>query len=219
MLDTPSAVIFDFDYTLADSSAGVILCVNHALTTLGLPAESPERIRSTIGLSLPNTLVALKGAGALHLAGEFQRLFIACADDVMVAQTKLYPWVPRLLDALAARGITLGIVSTKYRRRIQDVLRREGLATRFGVIVGGDDVIHPKPAPDALLAAVRLLGISADGTLYVGDSPADGQAARSAGLPFVAVRSGVTPREELEELAPIAILNDASELETLFASR
>ena len=36
------AVLFDFDYTLADSSQGVIDCIGHALCELGLPAVSDE---------------------------------------------------------------------------------------------------------------------------------------------------------------------------------
>ncbi len=46
------AVILDFDYTLADSSPGIIACVNHALTKLGLPTASAEEIRPTIGIEM-----------------------------------------------------------------------------------------------------------------------------------------------------------------------
>lgn len=215
MLDSPRAVIFDFDYTLADSSDGVIACVNHALAGLGLPPESPARIRRTIGLSLAATLVELKGAALAHRADEFRRLFIACADVVMVERTMLYPWVPKVTATLTDRGIALGIVSTKYRRRIEAVLRREGLRSRFAVIVGGDDVAVPKPAPDALLLAVEMLGLRPRQLLYVGDSRADGMAARASDIPFVAVLSGVTSPQELERSAPIAMLGDGSELPTL----
>jgi phosphoglycolate phosphatase len=218
MTHNPSAIIFDFDYTLADSSNGIIICVNHALAALGLSVESPARIRDTIGLSLASTLVALKGGGVSHLADAFERLFIACADEVMTDQTTLYPWAPQLFASLASRGIVLGIVSTKFRRRIQAVLGREGLCHHFKVIVGGDDVDRPKPAPDAILAAIAALNTAPDAVLYVGDSTADGEAARSAGVPFVAVRSGVTRPEVLEALDPVAILNDASELPTLLSA-
>jgi phosphoglycolate phosphatase len=188
------------------------------LAGLGLPPESPERIRRTIGLSLAATLVELKGADTARLADAFERLFIARADDVMVERTALYPWVPDMVVSLTASGITLGIVSTKFRRRIEAVLEREGLAERFAVIVGGEDVIAPKPASEGLLLALRTLGIPPTGALYVGDSTADGEAARSAGVPFVAVRSGVTPSAALASLSPVAILNDASELPALIGA-
>ena len=214
----PHAVIFDFDFTLADSSAGIITCVDQALAGLGLCPEPPERVLPTIGLSLPATLVALKGTDVAHLAGEFERLFIACADDIMVALTTLYPWVPTMAASLAGRGIALGIVSTKFRRRIQAVLERDGLAGRFAVIIGGDDVRHTKPAPDGLALALARLHTPPERALYVGDSPADGEAARAAGVPFVAVRTGVTPPELLASLAPIAVLSNAGELPALIGS-
>jgi len=56
------AVIFDFDYTLADSSQGTTECVNFALRTLNLPIASYEMVCKTIGLSLPETQLLLKSA-------------------------------------------------------------------------------------------------------------------------------------------------------------
>lgn len=47
-----TSVIFDFDYTLADSSAGIVACVNHALHSMGLSHAPEEDICRTIGLSL-----------------------------------------------------------------------------------------------------------------------------------------------------------------------
>jgi len=61
-------VVFDFDYTLADSSTGVVHSANHALETLGLPPADEERIKRTIGLPL---IVAFAGivAGGIILVG------------------------------------------------------------------------------------------------------------------------------------------------------
>lgn len=212
MLPSPRAVIFDFDYTLADSSEGVVACVDHALAGLGLAAEPPERIRETIGLSLPATLVALKGPTLTDRGEEFRRLFVECADEVMVDRTVLYPWVPQTVASLAAGGIALGIASTKYRRRIEATLLRDGLRGHFRVVIGGEDVAKPKPAPDALLLAIEMLRRRADEVLFVGDSSADGLAALAAHVPFLAVLSGVTPREHLERLAPVAVLDSARDL-------
>ncbi|MXX53459.1 MAG: HAD hydrolase-like protein, partial [Dehalococcoidia bacterium] len=47
------AVLFDFDFTLADSSAGIIACINHGLRKLGLPEAPDEEIMKTIGLYIP----------------------------------------------------------------------------------------------------------------------------------------------------------------------
>ena len=49
------AVIFDFDYTLGDSSNGIALSINYALERLGYEAQKMDAIRKTIGLSLKET--------------------------------------------------------------------------------------------------------------------------------------------------------------------
>ena len=208
----PRSVIFDFDYTLADSSTGVIECVHHALRGLSLPTPSEDAIRHTIGMSLPRTLVALTGEDHADRAGEFQRLFMERADEVIHDATKLFEFVPSLLDSLCRHGITPGIVSTKFRRRIEAVLQRDNLTGRFEVIVGGEDVEALKPDPTGLLRAAAELDGNVERCLYVGDSVTDGETAQRAGVPFAAVLSGVTERNALAQFEPVMILNCAGDL-------
>ena len=208
------SVIFDFDYTLADSSEGVIECANYALRRLGLPAATDDAIRRTIGLSLPRTLTALAGDEHSALGDEFMRVFLERAEKMMPAATMLFDFVPSLTDALLGHGIALGIVSSGRRRRISRVLRREGLDGQFKVIVGVEDVQEPKPDPTGLLRAVAKLDTPKKRCLYVGDSVTDAETARRAGVRFVAVLSGVTEREAFEDYEPVMVLGSAAELLT-----
>ena len=211
-IDTPRSVIFDFDHTLADASAGIVECVNHALRGLSLPPSSDDAIRRTIGMSLPRTLAALTGEEQAERAVEFQRLFMARADEVIHDATNLFEFVPSLVDTLARHGISLGIVSTKFRRRIEAVLQRDNLAGRFELIVGGEDVAALKPDPAGLLRAAATLNVGVPHCLYVGDSVIDGETAQRAGVPFAAVLSGVTERDSLAAYEPVMILGCAGEL-------
>ena len=190
------AVIFDFDYTLADSSPGVIECVNFAFGRLGLRRASPESIRKTIGMSLSKTLEALAGPEHAPLSDEFYRLFVQRADEVMVESTRLYAHVSAAVRELKSLGLLLGIVSSKYRRRIEVTLGAADLLDSFDVIVGGEDVQDIKPSPVGLRKAIDRLTGSVDAALYVGDSTTDAETAKRALVRFVAVLSGVTLREE-----------------------
>ena len=185
------AIICDFDFTLADSSLGVVACVNEALAALGLPPASAERIHATIGLSLPHTLQALTGIADPAIATAFTRRFVAHADQVMHGLTLLYPWVAETVLVLRAAGQRLGIVSSKYRYRIERILAEGGLASQFEVIIGGEDVPQHKPNPAGLLLMLQRLNLPAPEVLYVGDHPVDAEAASRAGLPFMAVLTGV----------------------------
>ena len=62
------AVLFDFDFTLADSSPGVIECFAHGFARVGLPPADPEAVRRTIGLTLPEALRRLHGVEDAALA-------------------------------------------------------------------------------------------------------------------------------------------------------
>lgn len=206
------AIVFDFDYTLADSSRGAIACINFALGELGLPAVSAEAAKRTIGLSLTDTFLELAGPQRDAQSDKFARLFIKRADQVMSGLTVLFESVPETIRKLGAQGFSLGIVSTKFRYRIESVLRREGLLDAFAVIIGGEDVAKHKPDPTGLLTAVERLGGMPESTLYVGDSVTDAQTAERAGVPFVAVLSGVTPREAFRDYAACEIVEGLSDL-------
>jgi phosphoglycolate phosphatase len=149
------AAVFDFDLTLVDSAAAVADCATHALATLGFEPPTPAQVRQTIGLTLPQSFVALTGRSDPVLEAEYARHYVSRADVVMVAGTRIYPGVPVMLAGLRARGVRLGIVSTKFRYRIQAMLDSAGLGQAVDVVVGAEDVTHHKPDPQGLLAALE----------------------------------------------------------------
>ena len=208
-------VIFDFDYTLADSSKGVIVSVNFALDQLGLPTASDEAICRTIGLSLQDTLLKLTGTQYSTLSDEFANLFIQRADQVMADLTTLFEFVPETIELLKQRGFGLGIGATKFRYRIEAILRRENLLDAFDIIVGGEDVSTHKPSPKGLLTAIERMNSLPSSCLYVGDSVTDAETAKRAGMPFVAVLSGVTPEEDFGDYEVYGILADLTQLTNL----
>jgi len=206
------AVIFDFDYTLADSSQGAIECISFALHEMGLDQVPAEAACRTIGLSLSETFLALGEHHEPQRCDEFHRLFVQRAEEVMAKLTVLYDSVPATIESLCERGLKLGIVSTKYRRRINEVLEREALVHGFQVVVGGEDVQQHKPHPQGLFEAMKKLECSPESVLYVGDSVVDAELAKRAGVPLIVVLSGTTPRGHFDSYNPIAVLENISQL-------
>ena len=200
------AVLFDFDFTLADSSVGIIACVNYALTKIGLPESPPDEILETVGLYIPEALVALAGEEYRPRGQEFFNHFTDKADEVMIEGTYLYPAAAKVIPPLNRLGYLVGIVSTKYRYRIESMMERDGLLDHLSVIIGGEDVTRHKPDPEGLIMAAEKLGVGIERCVYVGDSHVDAGAARSAGMPFVAVLSGTTSRETFEGYPNRAVL-------------
>ena len=200
------AVLFDFDFTLADSSAGIIACINYGLTQLGLPEAPPEEIMKTIGLYIPEALVALVGEEHRPKGQEFFGYFTEKADEVMADGTDIYPAAGKIIPLLDRLGYRVGIVSTKFRYRIETMMEDAGLLDCLDVIIGGEDVTRHKPAPDGLIKAAERLDLGTEDCVYVGDSHVDAGAAQSAGMRFVAVLSGTTSEETFERYPSVAVL-------------
>jgi HAD superfamily hydrolase (TIGR01509 family) len=99
------------------------------------------------------------------------------------------PGAAALLAALRAAGVPLGLVSNSRRGFVELGLRTAGLDGAFDVIVTAEDVTHPKPAPDAYLAAAQALGAEPTACVVLEDSPTGLAAARAAGARTIGVPS------------------------------
>ena len=209
------AVVFDFDYTLADSSTGAVESFRYAFERLGLPQPRDIDIRETIGLSLEAAFRRLVNPDHWGNSEQFAVHYMHRADQVVAANTTLYESVPHVVEALVARDLSLAIVSNKLRYRVHSILEREGITDRFEVVVGAEDVDEQKPDPSGLLLALGEMGRSPAEVLYVGDSVVDGETAQRAGVAFLGVLSGVTPEAAIRAYYPRAVLHDLRELPAL----
>jgi phosphoglycolate phosphatase len=212
------AVIFDFDFTLVDSARGFVECHGYACRALSLPAITDIQAMAMMGTPLHDAFRTLFEERHHGLADDYVRLWQLRADEVMTGLTEVYPHAGPALRDLRAQGLKTGIVSQKLRHRIEAVLDREGLATSFDTVVGGGDISRFKPDPEGLLLAIERLGVASEDATYVGDTVIDAQAAANAGVPFVAVLTGVTSAAAFAGLPSIAILEDISRLPELCRS-
>ena len=205
------AILFDFDYTLGDSTNGIVLSVNYALEKLGHVQKSVEDIRKTIGLSLKDTYFALSGDNNLNEAMLFSKYFKEKADRVMVDNTDLYPNVKESLSSIRHKGCKIGIVTTKFHYRIQQILQKCNVPDLVDLIVGAEDVQIEKPNPEGLFLAVKQLGLLKEEVLYVGDSFVDAQTAQNAAISFAGVLTGTTTRGEFQNYPNIYIGDTVTE--------
>jgi phosphoglycolate phosphatase-like HAD superfamily hydrolase len=91
----------------------------------------------------------------------------------------IYDGVYDVLDELRARRIYNGIVTGKSRSSWDITIAQIELG-EFDVVVVDDDVAHPKPDPEGILAALDRLSVQPRDAIYVGDSPGDMEAALAA---------------------------------------
>ena len=148
--------VFDFDYTLVDSSRGIVTCFRHVLDRHGYADVTEMSIKRTIGKTLEQSFSILTGINDMETLAAYKREYMKEADTHMTVNTFLFPETVEVLRSLKAGGASLGIVSTKFRYRILDLLEQRGQTGLVDFIVGGEDVQAPKPAPEGLLAAIAV---------------------------------------------------------------
>ena len=204
--------LFDFDYTLADSSRGIVTCFRNVLTLHGYTEVTDDDIKRTIGKTLEDSFSILTGVtDAGQLAG-FKAEYRKEADTHMTVNTVLFLETKSVLTALKDSGARIGIISTKYRFRIKELLDQHFPEDFMDIIVGGEDVKAAKPSPEGLLLAIKQLHANKAETLYIGDSTVDAETAQAAGVDFAGVTHGVTTAKELEKYPHWKIMSTLEEL-------
>ncbi len=201
--------IFDFDYTLVDSSRGIVTCFRHVLGNHGHTGVTDTEIKRTIGKTLEESFSILTGITEARTLADYKREYVKAADVHMTANTFFFPETIEVLETLKSQGAVLGIVSTKFRYRILDLFEKTGHDGLVDFIVGGEDVTAAKPDPEGLLLAIgRASGGGKSEVLYVGDSVVDAATAQAAGTDFAGVLHGMTTCEELKTYPHVAIVDD-----------
>ena len=204
--------LFDFDYTLALSEKGILICFRHVLDKYGYTGRTDDEIKYTIGYTLIDGFKMLTGVQDENTLEQFRREYVKKADTAMTANTYLYPQTLPTLKKLRDMGAKIGIISTKYAYRIEQTLDKYGCKDMFDIVIGGSDVTQAKPSPEGILKAANALGIDKADVLYCGDSYIDAQAAENAGVDFAGVTTGTTVRQEFEKYPHVKIMDNLSEI-------
>lgn len=209
----PFAIVgFDLDGTLLDTSGDLTAAVNHALGSIGRAPLSVEAVKPMIGggarAMLRHGLDATGGHDAETL-DRLHHLLLEYYEAHLAVHTAPFPGAIEALDELAARGVTLGIMTNKLERFARAILRALDLTDRFASIIGGDTLGVAKPSPRPIQALVEQCG--GGKAAFVGDSIFDVQAARAAGLPVIACSFGFLS-QPVEALGADATIDGYAEL-------
>ncbi len=202
------AVVFDFDYTLGDATDSIYDGFLYGFEKMGYPAPEREAVRQTVGHILEDEFTMITGEADPDKRAEFRRWFQARVEGTQAEKTVLLPGAAELLTALHGRGVKLGVVSSKRASTLRATLAYHGVLPLLDVVTGGNEVSHPKPHPEGLLAAVAALEVERSGLLYCGDTAIDAETAQRAEVDFAAVLCGTTPASAFDPYPKVHVAQD-----------
>jgi len=208
VIPTYSVYLLDIDGTLLDSAPDICAAQSEVLQAAGCAPVPFSALRGYVGRELR----AVFGDMLPHASeAQMQKLI----EDYTLkyrsrkhAGTRVYPGVREGLAVLGGRKSTATTKSTEGTRL---VLEHFGLLPYFDHVQGSDGMRY-KPSPDVVLAAMAALGARPEECLLVGDSPADMEAGRRAGVKICAVRYGYGDPVELAKWEPDHWISDLREL-------
>ena len=189
--------VFDLDGTLLDTLEDLYLATNHALTLHGFPLRSRDEVRMFVGNGVEMLIRRAVPAGTdeettLAVLADFKSTYAAICED----HTRPYDGILDMLTALRERGIRVAVVSNKF-----DAATKQLCQKYFGdlveVAIGERAGVRKKPAPDTVHEALRELGVTAEGAVYIGDSDVDIQTARNCEMPCISVTWGLRDKDFL----------------------
>ena len=191
-----NTIFFDLDGTLINSMPDLLAALNVLLTSHQISPISKEKAKECF--QYPSSAIVKKLFSNVQcnlktLVEKFFNLY----EARMTEETTLYPGVESVLQYLDDEKIPWGVVTNKPYFLAEPLLRHFNLIDRSICLVCPETVERPKPYPDPLLHASRLVNIKPEEAIYVGDTLADINAAKAANMPLVLACYGFLPDYQL----------------------
>lgn len=184
-LPVPRAILFDWDNTLVDTWR----TIHHALCiTFEAMDRTPwtlDEVRRNVRASARDAFPALFGARA----EEASEIFFATYERDHLDKLAPLPGAPEMLADLAARNLTLGVVSNKIGRLLRKEAAHLGWDRHFSGLVGAADASADKPSAEPVRLALASSGHAPGPEVwFVGDTDIDMRCAAEAGCTRVLLR-------------------------------
>lgn len=212
------AIIFDLDGTLLNTLHDLGTGVNLALAQFGYPQRTMDEVRQFVGNGLGKLVERALPDGTQNpdyesVLAETRTQYAAHREDT----TAPYSGITEMLDALLDAGYTLGVVSNKPDVHVK-ALCKAHFGSRIAAAVGARDGVRLKPAPDSVLAVMKLLHADKAHTVYIGDSDVDLETARNAEIPCISVLWGFRDEPFLRAAGGSIFVQEPREIAEIFCS-
>jgi len=183
-------VLFDMDGTLLDSEKVWDVALDDLAHYLGGELSDAAR-RRMVGSSLARSIAIMHHDLDIDADPESSGAYLTDRTAELFATSLVWkPGAHELLVAVHDAELPAALVTSTHRRLTEIALDTIG-RQYFAATICGDEVAHPKPAPDPYLRAAQLLDVRAADCVAIEDSPLGIASAEAAGCAVLAVPSEV----------------------------
>ncbi len=201
-----TVILFDLDGTLIDSTEAILRSFDDSFRHFGLPTPPEEEIKALIGHPL-DFMYAYLGIPQERV-WDFVDVYKQHYRERSRPMTKMLPHAKEAIEEAAAFA-RLGVVTTKTGLYSKILLEHMGVMGYFEVLIGREDVTHPKPHVEPILKALHAMGVAYREDVWMtGDTCLDMVSAKDAQIRGVGVLCGYGREDELARCSDY-LQNDA----------
>ena len=193
---------FDLDGTLLDTAPDFLYAVNILREKYKLDEADFNQVRSRVSQG-----AASLASYALNLDGDSQEKIelhrhelLDIYENCCLINTEMFDGIEEVLSELNNKQIKWGIVTNKHSKFVKKILKGLQIDTEINCLITGDMVNEPKPNPEGLLEACKIIGVDSSECIYVGDDERDIMAGKSAGMLTIAADFGFIHKDHATEL-------------------
>ena len=215
---TIKATIFDLDGTLIDFNLDYKSIrgeVRNYLLHLGLPS-SLITVKDTVFDMLKKTEIYFKNSPkSSNSISEIRNDVLAIADKYELEaarETDLLPGVTETLKNLTRMSLKIGLFTLSGDKSVNYVLKRFKLVDFFSVTVPRNQVNYVKPNPEHLETALKVLGVTPEETMVIGDGIADMETAKELNATGIGLTTGTSTAKQLTHHGAKYIINSIIDL-------
>ncbi|MGE8441578.1 MAG: HAD family hydrolase [Comamonas testosteroni] len=203
-------IAFDWDGTVADSTAIISRSIQEAVRDVGGTVPSDEQAAYVIGMALMPALARaapdVPPEKYPELANRYRFHFFKHQDDICV-----FDGILPLLAELRERGHWLTVATGKSRMGLNHALQDAQLKGLFDGSRTADETAG-KPSPLMLHELMAEFGVEPERTLMIGDTTHDLQMAQNAGCACVGVSYGAHAPDGFSQFNPLFVADSAAQL-------
>ena len=207
------AVLFDMDGTVLDTLSDLTDAVNHTLRLFNMPERTKAECASMLGNGAAYLISHAVPEGTPEdRVKEVLEVYMPYYDSHCRIKTAPFDGIVALMQKLRAQGGRLAVISNKQDSAVKP-LAQSYFPGLLEIAVGESATVRRKPNPDAVLSALRQLGVEREDAVYVGDTEVDVATARNAGLDVAAVTWGFRTHAQVAATGAENVFDTVEELE------
>lgn len=204
-------IIFDLDGTLSDSKEGITKSVQYALEKVGIIEENLEDLEHFVGPPMVEQYIKTYGMSkdkAFETLGYYRERY----TPIGIYETKAYPGVVEVLEALKDNGVKIGMATSKPEGMAVEVAKFLEIEKYFDIICGADLKGPRQSKADVLNKLFKNSDFIKEQSVLVGDTHYDIEGANKIGIDSIGIGWGMGTKDEMIDEGAKAVLDTSEDL-------